>query len=85
MNNTYEIIIKGNLIDDITIKYFMIALMYILSAYYQHVKQKINKNSEKKEIEYHLMMETKKNIKMTKVQFNARYIQKTNIKLLSKS
>ena len=52
--------------------------MIILPVYYQHVRQKYKK-SEEKDVDYHDMMETKKNTEMTKKQFNARFVQKDRI------
>ena len=78
MENTYTIIKIENLISDITIKYFMYGLMIILPVYYQFVRQKYKK-SEEKDVDYHVMMETKKNTEMTKKQFNARFVQKDRI------
>ena len=78
MEITYTINKIENLICDITIKYIMYGLMIILPVYYQHIKQKYKK-SEKKEVDYHDMMETKKNTEMTKKQFDARYVQKERI------
>ena len=74
MENTYTTIKIENLISEITIKYFMYGLMIILPVYYQFVKQKYKK-SEEKDVDYHDMMETKKNTEMTKKQFDARYVQ----------
>ena len=78
MENSYKIIKIENLITDITIKYFMYGLMIILPVYYQFVRQKYKK-SEEKDVDYHDMMETKKNTEMTKKQFDARYVQKERI------
>ena len=65
MENTYTTIKIENLISEITIKYFMYGLMIILPVYYQFVRQKYKK-SEEKDVDYHDMMETKKNTEMTK-------------------
>ena len=75
MNDTLKFMDEENLVNGITIKYFIIGLMYILSTNYQYVKQK----SEQKELDYYLMMQTKNITKMTKEQFNARYLQKKKI------
>ena len=65
IDKTLKILVHENLINKETIKFFESFLIYYLVVYYQFVKYKYE-NSEKKEIDYYLMIGTKNTTLMTK-------------------